>query len=59
MMTFSILIIGIFSIENIKLDVSEEILLKIKKKTLIYKIICILFRMLHIIKMWIVKELAM
>ena len=45
MMGFSVLIIGIFSIENIKLDVNEELLLDIKRKTMIYKIICILFAM--------------
>lgn len=43
MMLISVLIIGIFSFGNIKLDISEEILLDVKRKTLIYKIICILF----------------
>ena len=41
MMAFSILILGIFSIGNIKLDVNDEILINVKKKTIIYKIICI------------------
>jgi hypothetical protein len=49
MMLFSVLIIGIFSFRNIKIDISEEILLDVKRKTLIYKIICILFAIYIII----------
>lgn len=43
MMIFSIIALGIFSISNIKLNAEEDILIEVKKKTIILKIVCILF----------------
>ncbi|WP_097034134.1 hypothetical protein [Clostridium tertium] len=43
MMIFSIIALGIFSISNIKLNAEEDILIEVKKKTIILKILCILF----------------
>ncbi|WP_195624490.1 hypothetical protein [Clostridium tertium] len=43
MMIFSIIALGIFSISNIKLNEEEDILIEVKKKTIILKIVCILF----------------
>lgn len=59
MMAFSVLIISIFSIGNIKLDVDEEILLDIKRKTLIYKIICILFAIYTVVISIIFRDLVL
>lgn len=59
MMSFSVLITGIFSIGNIKLDVDEEILLDIKRKTLIYKIICILFTIYTVVISIIFRDLVL
>lgn len=43
MMVFSTVILGIFAIDNFKINVDEETLIKIKNKTVILKVICILF----------------
>lgn len=59
MMGFSVLIIGIFSIGNIKLDVNKELLLDIKRKTMIYKIICILFLIYTLIVSIIFRNLVL
>ncbi|MGG7142740.1 hypothetical protein ACQPVP_04675 [Clostridium nigeriense] len=59
MMIFSALIIGVFSFENIKLDISEDILLEVRRKTLIYKIICILFAIYSIVISITFKDLAL
>lgn len=59
MMIFSILIIAIFSFGNIKLDISEDILLDVRRKTLIYKIICILFAIYSIGIFIAFKDLAL
>lgn len=59
MMIFSIFVLGIFSFGNIKLDVDEEILLDVKRKTLIYKIICILFAIYTIVISIIFKDLIL
>jgi len=59
MMIFSVLIIAIFSFGNIKLDISEDILLDVRRKTLIYKIICILFPIYSIVIFIAFKDLAL
>lgn len=59
MMIFSVLIIAIFSFGNIKLDISEDILLDVRRKTLIYKIICILFAIYSIVIFIAFKDLAL
>lgn len=59
MMIFSVLIIAIFSFGNIKLDISEDILLDVRRKTLIYKIICILFAIYSIGIFIAFKDLAL
>lgn len=59
MMIFSVLIIAIFSFGNIKLDISEDILLDVRRKTLIYKIICILFTIYSIVIFIAFKDLAL
>lgn len=59
MMAFSVLILGIFSIGNIKLDVNDEIMINTKKKTFIYKIICIIFAIFTLIISIIFKDLIL
>ncbi|MDV4151097.1 hypothetical protein R0131_09625 [Clostridium sp. AL.422] len=59
MMTFSVLILGIFSIGNIKLEVNEEMIIDIKRKTIIYKIIFILFAIYTIAISIIFKDLLL
>ena len=59
MMAFSVLVLGIFSIGNIKLDVNDEIMMKTKKKTFIYKIICIIFAVFTLIISIIFKDLIL
>lgn len=49
MMIFSIVTLGFFSINNLKLNLENETLIKIKKKTKIFKIICILFAIYSIL----------
>lgn len=59
MMAFSILILGIFSIGNIKLDVNDEILINVKKKTIIYKIICIGYAIFTLVISIVFKDLIL
>lgn len=49
MMIFSIVSLGIFSMNNIKLNVDDNILIEVKKKTIILKIVCILFAIYSLI----------
>ncbi len=58
-MAFSVLIIGIFSIGNIKLDISEDILLDVKRKTLFYKILCVCFSIYTIVIAIIFRDLLL
>jgi len=59
MMIFSIVTLGFFSINNLKLNLEHETLIKIKKKTIIFKIICILFAIYSILIAVIFKDLIL
>ena len=59
MMAFSVLVLGIFSIGNLQFDVNDEIMMKTKKKTFIYKIICIIFAVFTLIISIIFKDLIL
>lgn len=59
MMVFSTVILGIFGINNLKINVDDETLIKIKKKTIILKVICILFAIYSIFIAVISKDPAL
>lgn len=58
-MILSIITLGFFSINNLKLNLEHEIIIKIKKKTNIFKIICILFAIYSILIAVISKDLIL
>lgn len=59
MMIFSIVILGIFSINNIRLNIDENIIIEVKRKTIIFKILCILFAIYSVIVALISKDPAL
>lgn len=59
MMIFSIVSLGVFSINNIKLNLDENTFIEVKKKTTIFKIICIIFAIYSVIISVISKDLVL
>lgn len=59
MMILSIITLGFFSINNLKLNLENETLIKMKGKTKIFKIICVLFAIYSILIAVISKDLIL
>ena len=57
MMMFSTFILGIFSIQNIHLNCKEEVLFEVKRKTLVLKLIMILFAVYGIASVILLKDI--
>ncbi|VYT89371.1 hypothetical protein [Clostridium tertium] len=59
MMMFSTFILGIFSIQNIHLNCKEEVLFEVKRKTLVLKLIMILFAVYGIASVILLKDIIL